>query len=244
MTPTLLDGPPPTEARLPLAALAALAPLRDRPDVRVRVAGDFAWASWGASGPAVVRALLGADGVTLYRTVNGVRTPVARRLPATDAPPPGAGESLAAALVPEPLRLLPTASGGVSRVELRLVRGGPPRPATALTCSLTELAAWADGATTRELASVRGLLADDRAILFGDTLPSLAGATRLAGDNVLTPVGFRLDPPLPDDIVCAAAGVTSGNVMLFHEADFDAVPRDRAEPLTRAAVLLALAGAP
>lgn len=230
-----------TEARVPLAALPRLARLRDRADIRVATADDVAWVRWTTSRADAVRALLPEPGVVFFRVVNGVRFPFGSRLPTSDSPPaddrPLSSVLLPAAAVPVPPDEVPP-----PRVLLRLVRGGGPQPVTALMCPLESLRHWADTAITAELAAVSGVVSSERAVLFGAKLPAIPDATRFYGADVLIPLGFRLDPDLPPAVVHEAVGATADEVVLLTADGHDRIPRDRAEPLTRAGLRLALIG--
>ncbi|MEO2088427.1 MAG: hypothetical protein ABGY75_02885 [Gemmataceae bacterium] len=228
-----------TEARVPFAALPRLARLRDRADIRVAEAEGVAWVRWTTSRTDVVRALLPEPGVMFFRVVNGVRFPFGSRLPTSDAPPAD-DRPLASVLLPAAAEPTPPDEVPPPRVPLRLVRGGGPQPATALLCPLESLRHWADSATTAELAAVSGVVSGERAVLFGAKLPAIPDATRFYGTGVLLPLGFRLDPDLPPAVVREAVGATTGEVVLLTADGHDRIPRDRAEPLTRAGLRLAL----
>ena len=73
-------------ARLPAAFLGALAPLRDRADVRVDVAGESAWVRWPAGRSEVVRRLLGVPGVEFFARRGRAWSRFGSRLPASEAP--------------------------------------------------------------------------------------------------------------------------------------------------------------
>lgn len=229
-----------TEARVPLADLSHLAALRDRRDIRVLVADGVAWVRWTASRAGAVRALLPLPEAVFFRLEHGVRYRFGSRLPTGETPPTGDARPLASVLVPRAIQPAPPVAGETPRIPLRLVRGGRPQPATALLCPLAALRAWADTATTAELAGVFGLLSGDRAVLFGPTLPALPDAVRFHGSDVLIPVGFRLEPDLPAAVVRPASGAEPGQVLLVTADGWDRIPRDRAEPLTRAGLRLAL----
>jgi hypothetical protein len=237
MTPDDWNGV--DEARVPVSALPRLARLRDRSDVRVVSAGEVAWVRWEQSRAEVVRALLPVPGVVFYHTEDDQRFPFGSRLPTSDAPPPGEGRPLSSVLFPSAVLSVEPDAGSSPQVLLRLVRDNSPRPTAALVCPIASLRAWADVALTSELAAVSGLVAGGRAVLFGAKLPSLAEATRFHGTDVLAPLGFRLDPPLPSSVLRAAAGCERDEVLVISERGAERVPRDRAEPLTRAGVRLA-----
>ncbi len=228
------------EARVPLADLPRLAPLRDRRDIRVRVADGVAWVRWTASRAEAVRALLPLAEAVFFRLEHAVRYRFGNRLPTGETPPTGEERRLSSVLFPRAVQPTPPDAGETLRIPLRLVRGGRPQPATALRCPLAALRTWADTATTAELAGVSGLVSGDRAALFGPTLPALPDAVRFHGSDVLLPVGFRLEPDLPVAVVRAATGAEAGEVVMVTDEGWERIPRDRAEPLTRAGLRLAM----
>src|SRR5436305_12062883 len=89
-----------TAARLPADALGALAAVRDRDGVRVRLAGDVAWVTWPAGAADVVRCLRPARGVAFFAERGGQWFRLGRRVPTADRPPDDPGRSLDAVLVP------------------------------------------------------------------------------------------------------------------------------------------------
>jgi hypothetical protein len=232
-----------TEARLPEADLSRLTQLRDRPDIRVRLSGASAWVTWSSSRAEVVRALMPVRDVVFFRTERGARYRLGDRIPMSEAPPDGEDRSLSGALLPSPLHPLPSDESSSSPVQLQIVRGGSPQPTSALLCGLDSLRAFADTATTAELAAMRGILSGDRAVLFGAKLPPIAGAARLYGTDVLLPVGFRAEPDLPPAVLLSAVGAEPGETLILTEDGWELVPVDLAEPLTRAGMRLALSGA-
>jgi hypothetical protein len=227
-------------ARLPAAYLAALAPVRDRSEVCVWLADRVAWVRWPAGRTDVVRCLLPVPGVAFFTPRDGAWFRFGSRLPTADAPPAGDGRSLAGVLVPGRLDpILPGADAGAP-VPLRVVRGGEPKPVTALACRAAELLNWADTATTADLAAVRGAQAEGRVVLLGRRLPSVPGATRYWGDDLLVPVGFRPGPDLPPAAVRAAVGAESDELVLIDAAGAEVIPRAAFAPLTRAGLRLAV----
>ena len=232
-----------TEARIPVADLVCLAPLRTRSDIRVRMAHGIAWLNWTTSRAEAIRELLPRVGAEFFTTVKGQRYRLGSRLPSGEAPPDGEARPLATVLMPSPATLAEPDAGIFGGVDLRLVRCDVPRPTVALVCPLEALREFADRATTAELAGVSGLLSRDRAVLFGETLPSVPGAVRFHGKGVLIPIGFKLHPELPETIVRSAAGIADDDVLLITGAGIETIPRSRAEPLTRAGLRLAIAGA-
>lgn len=233
-----------TAARLPATGLGVLAALRNRADIRVQLHDDTAWVRWPAGKPEVARCLLPAHDVEFFAERGGAWFRFGSRLPTSDSPPAGDGVPLAAALLPAGFEAHPPKSPAGSPVVLRLVRGGEPKATTALMCPLAALAAWADRATTAELATVRAARSDDRAVLLGAKLPALAGATRFWGTDLLVPVGFRPDPDLPPAALRDAIGVTTAELVLLTDDGADVIPRAAFEPITRAGVRLAARGVP
>jgi hypothetical protein len=202
---------------------------------------DVSWVYWPAGRADVLRCLVPISGIVFYsKWSDGRWARFGSRLPTTDAPPDGPGEPLHPILFPARIEPVPPDTDLFPPLPLRLVRGGEPKPATMLSTSMNRLAAWADGATTLELAAVRAARCGNRVLLFGLKLPSLAESTRFWGTDLLLPVGFRTDPDLPAPIVQAAVGVSPDELMAFDETGIDLVPRSAFEPLTRAGIRLAV----
>lgn len=230
-----------TAARLPAADLEVLAPVRHRDGVGVQFRGADAWVHWPAGQADVVRCLLAVPGVTLFTRRAGQWVRLGARVPTDDRPPDGDGVPLASALVPGRFQPLPPVPPAWEPLALTVVRGGAPRPVTALTCTVTALARWADAATTAELAAVRAARSGERAVLLGDRLPAVPGAGRYWGAGVLVPVGFRPEPELPDDVLREAVGAVPEELLLLDETGAERVPRAAFEPLTRAGVRMGAA---
>jgi hypothetical protein len=230
-------------ARVPAAGLAALAPVRCQPGVTVHRLGEVAWVVWPAEADEVVRCLRPVRGVEFFAENDGRWHRFGHRLPCADGPPRGAGEPLDRVLVPTPLTPLPPGEAGPP-VRLGIVRGGAPRPATALRCPVRDLARWADAATTAELAAVRAARCGPRALLLGERLPAVPGGERFWGERVLVPLGFRPEPELPDDVLRQACGVAEDELLILDAAGAEAVPERALQPLTRAGVRLAINSSP
>jgi hypothetical protein len=233
-------------ARLPAAALGALAPVRDRPDVRVRLAGDAAWVDWPAGRADVLVCLRPVVGVEFFLRRGDPWHRFGSRVPSADDPPPGDARPLADVLHPARFTPVPPPTELPAKAPLRLVRGGGPHPVTGMACSLAALARWADAATTLELAAVRAARDGDRVFALGDCLPPLPGAVRFWGDGVYLPVGFRVEPAVSADAVRGAVGAAKGEAVFLAADAVDVVPVAALAPLTRAGVRLALrpAGVP
>ncbi len=227
-----------TAARIPAEGITALAPVRNCDGVRILPDGETVWVDWPAGRADVVRCLLPVPGVVLFVRRRGVWFRFGSRLPTADAPPDGDGLPLAAMLVParfEPIS--PPTTALVPRV-LSIVRGGEPKPASALLCTVHDLLRWADVATTVELAAVRAARSGDRAILLGARLPSIFGAVRYWGKDVLVPIGFRPDPEMSPSALRAACRVDDDELLLLDESGAEVIPRGVFEQLTRAGIRL------
>ena len=230
-----------TAARLPAAGLAAVAAARDLPGVRVHPAGDRVWVTWPAASPRVARLVLGVFGAEFFARRGDAWYRFPRRLPTADAPPGGDGVPLAGAILPGRVApVAPPTSGPPTTITL--ARGGPVRAATALICPVSALADWAAVALSDELAAVRVATGGGRAVLLGARLPSLPGATRFWGGDVLIPLGFRALPELPPALIRAAAGAGDGELLILTPDACEVVPDAAFAPATRAG--LRLAGVP
>lgn len=261
MPPTVPDSwADVTAARIPADGLGALAPVRGRDGVRVAVAGDTAWVTWPAGADDVAACLRAVRGCEFFAHRGGTWFRFGARVPTSDGPPTDPGRPLAAVLVPAKFAVVPPpdrvtgrppapASGGRPtdcRVSVRLVRGGTPVPATGVVCRVADLLAWAESATSQELATVRGAVAGRRAIIRGKPVPSIPGP-RFWGDTVLVPLGFRPDPAVPADTLRAAAGAAAGELLVIGsdesgEIACEVVPLAAFGPVTAAGVLLAAGG--
>ena len=125
------------------------------------------------------------------------------------------------------------------------------RPTTAVRCPAHVLSSWADQATSAQLDELQAVCAErperptrDSAILIlgpAGRLPLLPDATRYWGIDLLVPLGYRLEPELPESAVRRAAGADAGHLVLFEEDGFELIPRALFKPVTRAAIRLACA---
>ena len=228
-----------TAARLPVAGLGSLAAVRNRAGVRVHTDEGTAWVVWQGGSAEVVRCLRPALGVEFFTERGGEWFRFGSRVPTADRPPGGPGRSPDAALVPARVEPAPVRPGSLEPVRIGVVRGGTVQPATALRCRASDLLPWADTATTAELRAVRAARRNQDAILRGDRLPSIRGATRYWGTTLLVPLGSRPDPDLPPSVIRAACGVGSDALLVLDESGAVVVPEAAFTPLTRAGIRLA-----
>ena len=222
-------------ARLPLAGLAALAPLRAAGGVRV-IGGDPAWVTWDGPRPDVVAAFLTVPGTELFEPRDGRWFRSGDRLPAFDVPPPGDPVLLDRAVIPGPFAEKEPGDRELKRVPLRLVRSDTPRPTSAARCSLTALQIWADAATSTEIGVVKAARCGDVVWLLGSRLPALSGGERFWGDRVLIPLGFRPEPDWPEAALREAANVGPDELLVLTEPGSEAIPTDAFRPLTRGSI--------
>ena len=228
-------------ARIPAESLGRLALFRDRSDIRVSLADGVAWVQWPTGDLAAIRSLLPIQGVQFFRSESGIWFPFGSRLPAVVGPPKDPGQPLAAVLIPSRFPIIESNESSDTRLTLRLVRDGEPRPTSGLLCPVGSLGTWTSTATTTELAGVLGARSGERVILLGSKLPSIPGAIRLYGESPLIPLGYRPDPMLPASAIREVAGAEPGELVVFTEAGLDRIPRTAFEPLTRAGIRLAIA---
>jgi hypothetical protein len=225
-------------ARLPLASLPALAGLRCRPGVTVRIEGASAWLRWPVDDEGVRRCVQPLAGAELYEIRDGVWYRPGRHLPAFEVADED-GRPLEGALFPAPVEPEPPPVVALSPQVIRLAPADRPRAATVMHTPLAELGRWADTATTAQLAALRAARSGDRVLLLGRPLPALPGGLRLWGERLLVPLGFRPEPAFPESTLLEALGVGPENLVLLTAESAEVVPRGAFEPLTRAAVRLA-----
>src|SRR3954471_7123697 len=131
-------------ASLPISALAVLADLRREPGVAVTVSGGRAFVRWASESEEVLRRVRPIAGVELYSRRDGLWYRHGHHLPTFGLPADeGESVSLYRAVTPTPVR--PVLPSGIlpTPVELRLVRDGRVREASALGCGLDALGEWA-----------------------------------------------------------------------------------------------------
>ena len=112
------------------------------------------------------------------------------------------------------------------------------RPAVLLRVRLTDLARWADGATTHQVASLTATHHEGVVLLRGDRLPALPGV-RYWGERILVPLGRRAAPDLGEAVLATALQLEPGEVALLGEDGAEVIPLAAFAPLTRAGVRLA-----
>jgi hypothetical protein len=243
-------------ASIPVGDLPVLAELRGPGQIRVLIAGPFAWISWEPGSDLMremlVRRILPLPGAVLYTQREGCWYRLGAHLPCFDVPQ-GDGSDwppLERTIFPEPIRPARPQERLHDPIRIRLVRDAmmAARQATALRCSPAALAAWAERATSAELAAVKGAWIRPVAshgpaaevLLLGPigSLPPLTEGLRFWGSELLIPLGFRADPELPPSAIRRAAGATTEELAVLDDDGLELIPRAIFKPLSRAAIRL------
>jgi hypothetical protein len=228
-------------ADMPIAGLAVLAGLRTRSQVTVLARGDRVWVRWPAGEDEVATCLLPVPGAVLFLRRGACWYRVGSRLP-TIGLPEETGMALAAALTPGVVDCHPKPTRQLQPVNVTLVRSSEPRPVTAVAADLTELARWAETAPSATFAGLEAAVADGQVVVRGGpnvVRVALAGATRFWGDTLLIPLGWRLEPALPEGDVAEAFGLQQGDSGLLTPDGIEVVAAECFGLLTRAGVRLA-----
>src|SRR4051812_13216367 len=123
-------------AFLPAAGLAALAPVRIRPGVRLEQEADRVWVFWDAPDEEVLQCVLAVQGVELFAQREGSWYRPGAHLPSFHLPLAEEAIPLRNVLTPAPVVPTPTPDPSFRPVTLTLVRDTQPRKATALCCRL------------------------------------------------------------------------------------------------------------
>ena len=231
-------------ARLPASSLKVLADLRREPGIMATPDGDHVWVRWEAGSEAVLRRLLPVPGVELYARRDALWYRPGAHLPTFTVPTDleHGAIPLARAVTPRPIRAIGHQGAEPLPVRLGLARTATVRDATALRCALADLGRWAELAGTAELAVLEAARAGDELLIRGRPLPPIAGR-RYWGDRLLTPLGFRPEPSLPEPALRRALGVAEEEIVLLEADGFETIPCAALQPLSRARVRLAQGGA-
>jgi hypothetical protein len=225
-------------AWLPQLHLKFLAGARCRTDVAVILSGDRAWVTWPAGNEDVWQALLPAPDCEFYEERDGLWIRLGHRLPKSGFPPQGEFKNLDAILFPAPAQaeLAPTRT--LAPVRLQLIPTEEIRATAALRCSVNDLQAWAEQATTKQLADCQAACCEDKVLLRGTRLPAVPGAERFWGSRVWIPLGLRPEPNLSETALRAAAEVSLGEILLLTPQGAETIPEDAFAPVTRAGLRL------
>jgi hypothetical protein len=224
-------------ASLPLAMLSAVAGLRTRADVRAGEADGRLWLWWSTGDAQVLSRILPIPGIELFERRDGLWFRHGGRLPTPIVPGEEVARPLASVVTPSAVLPLPPCLARET-VSLSLVPDSRFRRATALLCSMTDIARWADSATSHQINGLRATRHKESVLVCGDALPPLPGQ-RWWGGGVLIPSGFRPDPDLPESALAQALSVSVGDVVLLTAEGAERVPAATFGPLSRASIRLA-----
>jgi hypothetical protein len=226
-------------ASLPASALGVLADLRCSPEILVALAGERAWVRWETGDPQVLSRLLPVSGVELYVNHEGQWYRQGHHLPAFHLPVHLPARPLHAVLTPAPVLPISAPRADHSPIRAQLVADDRPRLTSAMMCKLSILKEWADWATTQQLSCIRGARRGRRVLLLGRRLPHLAGSERFWGGRLVLPLGYRLEPALPETELLQAWGVKENEFVLYHAEGALILSQSVFEPLTRAGIRVA-----
>ena len=255
-------------ACIPAESLPVLVELRCEPGVRVALDGERAWVRWEPGNEAVLLRLLAVPGAAFYRFRDGLWYRHGQYLPSFGVPDDMPTQRLDQVLTPAPVRPEPFTLALVQPKPARLVFDQRPRQTSAVLCRLTELAGWANRATRRTLASIRaarwpekgvrhllperpgGCFAQKvpdpffrpgtRILLLGERLPLLERSERFWGQRVLVPLGYSLEPALPESALAEALELKAEEIVLVRPQEVQIVSGGALQPLTRSGIRLAL----
>jgi hypothetical protein len=225
-------------ASLPAASLWLLAAVRCEAGVQVSDAGERIWLRWDAGNDAVLRAVTPIPGCRLFVFRGGSWFPLGKHLPA-DVPVSGF-RPLDQVLLPAPVSPLPVPSLArpANPVSLTLIAERKPRPASALRCGLADLRTWALTVPNPRLALLQATHCAEEVLVLGKKLPELTRGRRFWGHAVLVPLGFRVEPALPESGLRQALELDEGDLALFETDHVNVIPRSALVPLTRAGLRL------
>lgn len=226
-------------ARMPAAGLAALAAIRNRPDVTVGQQQDHLRVSFPTGDAEVLRYLQPMIGVQFFARQGDSSIELGRRLPSAVSATDLAAEPLDKAIGLSPFEVVPPSASAMAPAPIRIVRGGNSQRTSALRTDVDALARWAETASTAALACVRGAYLGRQALLLGDRLPVLRGAERYWGNRVLFPLGFRPEPELSESILRDAYGAGVDELVFVNGDGVELISGAAFEPLTRAGLRLA-----
>jgi hypothetical protein len=202
--------------RFSTADAAGAAALRLRPGVEACEEGGAVWLRGPSLDAGLERALRLLPGAERFHVeTDGRARPAGRRVPSAALPATG-WVSAAAWSIPSSPPAAPGASA-VARVALRVVRGGPERPARVLRLPLPALAGWAGSAPTVRLRPLLFAASETEAVLRGEPLPPIPGRRFAESDGLAVPCGFTLAPAVDGPTLRARLGLEGGDLALFDE---------------------------
>jgi MoxR-vWA-beta-propeller ternary system protein len=243
-------------ARIPVDDVPVLAELRGQAGIRVMVAGEFAWVSWEPGldlmQDILLRRILPLEGAELYTERNGRWYRLGEHLPRFDMPAGDGSEwlPLERTIFLKPIEAVRARGSVNDPMSIRLVRdlATPGWPASALRCPLDAISAWAERATSAQLARLTGAWVGSgsperpgaEALVIGPdgSLPLLPECLRFWGSDLLIPLGYRAEPDLPASAIRRAAGARADELAVLDQDGLELIPRAIFKPLSRAGIRL------
>jgi len=226
-------------ACLPAAAMGRLAPLRGHPGVEIALQERNLWLRWHAGNEFVAGALFALKGCQLFSRRDDRWYAWGRAVPAFDVPDSLRFRPLDQVIFPAPVQPLSAEGFAVEPMDVRLVPDPVYRPTLALSCSLSAFLSWAESMPACALERFRAAIDGDRLFVLGKKLPWIDGAERYWGRSVLTPLGYRPDPELPDAWLRSALGINDSDILVLRHDGGDIIAQDHFTPVTLAALRLA-----
>ena len=227
-------------ASLPGNRLGGLAELRAVQGVSVLLEQGHIWIRWERGDERVLRALMPIPGVILYAWRDGIWQRAGARLPAFDVTAGGDYRPLHDVLFPAPVQPVPPPAVEAppwQRQSLRLVLDAASRATTGLLAPIAEVLAWLDTVPTARFDELQAAVCEKQILVVGNRLPLLRDGLRFWGKRVLRPLGYRLEPDLPESAIRDALSAAADELLIFHDdgtAEMIAAPA--LQPLTRAGV--------
>lgn len=209
------------------------------------VAEDRAWVRWEPGDETVLRRVMPLAGAELYTRRGSHWYKLGARLPSFGLPMDQSGlesRPLHKAVVPRAVWPQPPGDGAVEAVELTLVRDDHIRAATALRCPIRVLGQWADFAPSSRFNGLLAARTESMVLIVGSSLPEVAGpgVERFWGARVLTPLGLRAEPSLPEPALRGALGIGDDQLALLSSGEVEILPYAALRTLSRAGVRLAV----
>jgi hypothetical protein len=223
-------------ARVPLEQVAALASLRALPDVLLFVDAEHAWVRWESGDERPLRALVPLAGAILYARRHSGWHPMGQRLPAFGVPSGAKYRPVHDILFPAPVQPLapPRDPPPWRQTRIALVPEGQAHATTGLIAPLAEVAVWVDAIPTARLRSLRAAICLRQVLLLGACVPLLPTGERFWGTRVLRPLGFRVEPAVPESALCEALHLAEDDILVLRSSTTEVVAHSAIKPLTRA----------
>lgn len=225
-----------TCARLAIRDLTRLADLRCEPGLDVALAGEHLWVRWPPGSDRIPWALLPFFPCEFFTRHDGHWFSRGCALPTFDVPLDHQYRPLFQVLFPAPIQALEVPSENFVAVALRLERDTAYRPARALVCGLEALLKWAEVMPGVMLARYQAVISHKSVLAVGRNVPWVSPGERYWGERVLTPMGYRPCPCLPEEGLREAAGAGDDDLLVLHHDRRELIPQGLFSPLTHAAL--------